>query len=510
MALPPDTSFLALRYRSGTPQAIIYNDLTYSATQTLGNTFGTAETSGNANLEQAINRVVWFQDALIATVGTAIYRSTDYGQTWTSVQTLTDIITNNSSKSGLHPIYIDGVLSLCMFYRSTGINEYRGMISTDGITWETDGPYIAATSGTTPFVGDIVFENNIICKTAVSDTFTVYSPRANVQTYTSVLQDSNGVAGPLAASVWVMAKDRLFFVWNNSTTRISFGEWVAPGRVTAHLTDVLGITVTNPNEPCRYGLIFDGAFDEFLAIVFNNTGWEFARISGLTTGSFSSTNISSSARPTTGNLSSLTPPNDSRIGLIADDERNLGGIPPWRIYYSLDNSVGTGFQVYVWGGFNALPIQFFNASGGDASHALPFNRTMGGNPFIALGQPRIELVEREYVSNTGFSGRDAVRLSFKVISGNLPFPQNNLLVQAFHTAPTTEYPSVPSIDTFPQVPADFLSISPSGSLQGNGKVIQGITADDGSTTYQAVWLVPNYIANGDRYKLTMRTILPIN
>lgn len=467
------TPYLAAVIRSGAPGVVRYRD---SSTINAVSFFGTLEV-GTSNNNQSVNRVVWFQGTLYATMDTHIYQGiqtgihpSDPSFIFNAVFTLPSISASTADKSGLHVVTANGVLYLCMLYFDTG-GDVRAARSTDGVNWTTDGPFDTGVVSASAFHNELVWRNKLWALTSVgnsSDRMASYSPSTGtLDFYTSPLE-------PFGMGSIGIFNDNLYFTGASGVSR---NLYILDGNFIS--LDDLGPfnTVTAVYKP---GILVDGGY----MYVFNTkntatTGWGCWQVSS----SHVITDITSSVIPPgmTGAVGTA-----SRVLVWADTDWAPGSNPPKYIAYSDDGSDGTAVTLYQWQG-PGTQMSFFS-SGGNVANAFSVAKFPTASGFFVLGPSRVVIN-----SVTGATSGTGLTIAYWVQG-----PAGTQSVRLWFGLTTDEY--LTNIGT--------LSNPSTGTLNAAATAVTGVVVNNNpSNPYYVTWLPPASILGtngiGPRYKFGM-------
>lgn len=469
--------FISLNFQvSGSPQIVRYAGTNAS---TVGNTFGSLDVfgtapSGTLNLPlMPRGRVIRFGglNTYLATVGNAIFRSTDGGTTWTSVLTLPSINTANHRKSGFAVVYLNGLPAVCMIYQSTSTTETRGAFSFDGVTWTTQGPFTTVGNGATANVGfndTLVMGSTMVVALgsgpAGTDVVIFYTPGSNNQ----VAVTPAGIGNSNVSPAICVFNNRLFVLYvRTASTNLTLGEIVGQQAVVIDLIESSSFGLGMSGSACT--LFVDGANMYAISLGSNgtsNTGfkvWQF-------TAALTRTEITSTVLPTVlrsafpsfgGNFS-------TRCLAIVDGVTSPGSSPT--IYLMFSASSNSIWALYRWNG-NATEISLIS-QGGSTLQSIPFFDNVTGTYFVSdsvfpsTAGISVEITNRIFTA-TG------VRLSFKIYGTSAG---GAVSFRVYVGDEFAEYPTIAGTLTDPSV----------GAISG-GNINTGLTADNGATTYLVTW-----------------------
>lgn len=484
---PAPVAFFALNNRSGSPQLRVYAGGERLA---LGTTFASAETPEAG--DQGTSRVLLFgagNNTLVAMQATGIYRTTDLGNNWTLVHTLTSADAS-ACKSGLFVVYLNGIATLCGFYRGTSGN-FRGVTSTDGISWTNVALSGATTIGTdeAPY-SCIVYRNKICCLQASQNIVLIYDPGSGV--ITSIPNASIPSSSGVYSAGLTVCNGNLYIAYRDTSGFLCLAKMNA-GTFTNKFTSTASVnfgssskwgvwTFTASNE-----LAFNGfnpaSIDEEINVLAHRTagGWgayQFKYNSTLDTFTFFDfTSLAIPALMTSAGTS-------SSVALYLDSNTNPGYVRDMFVFFK---DGGSNWNMYRWNAYQRMgkwsdlaanvPLGVFT----DNNDALPSATNVNGSYSAALLRP--EIVSQAYVTG-------GIRFTFIL---NTPAFEGQLVkVIGFWG---TQYLTLPNglIAT--------LSDTSHGVITGG--VIYNLTAD-ASTQYQVTWLAEaDGFSNFDPYKFIL-------
>jgi hypothetical protein len=461
------TPFLALNTFNGTtPQLRRYNG---GSVNLVGVSFGSLDTGMTTARDGAINRAIQFgsEDTFLACTGNQIYRSTDGGASWTSVKTLTSLATNQTRKTGLNIVTVNGVPTLTVFWQDTG-GPFRGTYSTDGVTWTEES------LGTPSGIGSSLSINYVFRNTLYAiavDASSIFGYQPGTSTITRIAIPDNGdrpkticeFNDQLACMYCPSATDGLAVGTSDGVTDIVHRVTLAGGSGT-------------PTSSARLVLFEDSG--SLIAMGHNGSaaGWRAWSISSA----FVATEITTPVIPpgmtgtTGGGNSTLV----SRGFVLIDSEASPGSNPAKYVLYTpIDGSQYVFFQ---YNGTAAVMTSVDN--GGSNQQALSLTTNIGGNYFWTDGERTLEFIGRTPVTN-------GQRLQFQLFSET---GTDVVSVRFYRGTADTEYPTALAT----------LSNPSHGAISG-GNTNTGLTANNGATTYEVTWeAVTDGFSPGTRYKLT--------
>jgi hypothetical protein len=212
-------------------------------------------------------------------------------------------------------------------------------------------------------------------------------------------------------------------------------------------------------------------------------GWRCYQV----TSSFTVSDITSSVIPLamTGSTGGGNSPTTSRAWPFIDHEASIGASPAIFLNYAVNGVAGTPFTMYRWNG--PASLMTIEDSGGDQSHAIGYMHGPDGGEYAWTSGEDTVLI----TATTPVSG--GVRVSFQLFSAT---GTDMVSMRAWCSDAATEYPTTAAIFSNPSV----------GTLTMADTVNTGLTADNGTTTYQVTWVAGaggNGFANGQRAKLKL-------
>jgi hypothetical protein len=490
------TAFLGINTTdSGTPQAVrIVNASAYQ----VGVPFGTNDTTsgGLANGSSVgafnyVNRVISFggdQKTFIATVGTAIFRTTDEFATVSSVQTLTSLTASTVYKTGIHVCDVGGVPTAVIMYVVTATTA-RAMKSTDGITWTDSGTSGAlrswnAASTSQAILDQIVYHNVLYLYgsqgTGGTNCLVWYFDPAT-STFGSFDPGANACGGTLG--IW---QDALVLLRSTSAGVIELADLTAASNTTM-LTGIAtgGFLAPANNVSMKFGMFVDPNTGNLITF-FYATGpggtLQCYRITpGLVTTRLTNIVLPSAISSLGGTLAKAMP--------FMDLAQNIGGTPTVYVYFAPNGGltasgiVGTTWTMYKW--IDDATEMSFVDTGSTVRHALSINPgPVGGQYSYTTGQRRVRCTARTAVLG-------GMRYTFLLYSDS---GADSVKVQGVFGTATEEQLSHAATLSNPSV----------GTITGGFNT--GLTAD-GTTSYQVTWLAgTDGIGQGQRHKFALNVV----
>jgi len=481
---------------AGSPTLILYNNPPSSIT--LGSSFGTAE-AGTSTVDQPVNRAIYFTGSNIyntsgsagsfyATVGDSIYRTLDGGNTWSVAATLTLINASNHDKSGLNIVTgLNGLQYMCLVYLDTS-GLMRGVRTTDGYTWISDGPFGSA-DNSGGFTQDTVLGDSLY-------TFSSTSSSANVVIYQMGNGNISAIAGPTSFTTSRAA----MCVWDNMIYIAGYVSSTRPlytlnggsfGQVKNLATVSSGTNATTTN---KLGMFVDGSsLYVFSLQVGASTGWACYKID--TPGTYTVTDITSTVISGSMAVQGGGGPGTSSRILTYVEPDSAGTNPTKYLLYSADGTAGTAFELFQWNGPSAAMSSI--ASGGDVAHAVTVSKRSASNGVYAT------FGTYPYIISSGptTSGTVGWRVNFTLWQGSYS-PSNNpdVKIRLWFGGSNDEYLQQvgtlanPAVSLVPGTPGP---VAPNGTLGPNNTSITGLTADGGLTLYSMTWVPPITITNAE-------------
>lgn len=393
----PIAPFLALNSRAAaTPRLRRF----VNATPTnIGATFGTNDTDGTGSLDRARGypAVVKFggSKTFLATVGNAVYRSTDGGASWTSVKSLAGFIysTTTIAKSGLFVLHVAGVATAVMVTQS-GSSTYYAHTSTDGVAWTTLGPF--SLPGFNYYIPNdsVVFAGKLVTiwseDSQNASPVTIFDPVAG----TMVIADIGSLGGANygTASSLCVFNNRLFalvrtFGGSGATALKEFiaGTWVSVSTgLSTGGSQSIQKTCLFVDGASMYGFLLKGTG-------VNAAGWNVYKWDS----SLTRTEVTASVIPTA--LASGLG-GDQRMSVIVDNRTTPGAAPIFWLLQSVDGAAASAMNLWQWNGgssfIGTLPGSSgsgSNDSGGTARDNLPFIKHAQGSTFWTSGEDHVEM-----------------------------------------------------------------------------------------------------------------------
>lgn len=469
------TPFLALNVFSGTPQAKLFNG---TQTSNLGVTFGAADTG--MTIFTAAQRIIQFgpTDTWYAVTGSAVYRTTNAGASWTSVLTLTGLNSQQGLKTGLYICYLDGVPYLSLFWNRTltfGSSGWTIASSTDGTTWSTTNVSLTTFSdaGSHTISSQFLYRNKIFAFwTGAAPNIMIGDPGTNGITIVDPgINTSSAVAfGTFNGNLYALYRVE------PGVARLSLysgGNFVSVATLIAS-----GVEGTAK----EYGVLADGV--NLYCFVYNTAaiGWQCYQV----TSAYAVTNITSTVIPPgmTGTTGGGSAPTTSFVRVTVDQEASPSVDPSKYVYYARSRTVNDSWSVFQWMG-NAAVMQQIDSGGGNGAMALSAPPVPTGSYNWADGENTVVLLDRSPLNG-------ALRLYFALYSDSGAAVVD---VNAFTASLTQEYPTTVATLTDPS----------SGSMSGN--TITGLVANNGVTTYEVTWqAATDGFSSGDVYSIILEVV----
>lgn len=464
------TPFLAVNYRSGTPKVKRYANAAASDPLPGEVVVGTGDTTTAVNHDCAGNRVLQFggPKTWYCASSDRIYRTTDGGLSWSSVHTLSlaSLISNNMKTFGI--IDNGGVPYLVCFYLTTTLTQWRAASSPDGTTWTAHGPFTTASTGTGVAISSEMIHNGVMY---VLRTNTGTASVPEIIFYNFAANAGGSFSVPITG---ILNWSGVFTVYRN--TLYMFGRAGGTGFATLYdlstgtpvvAATTSAVVLTSPGAGGRWAEGFTDPGTGDLIVIYWATaalGWKVFRFSPA----LAPTEITGTVLPVglTGTTSGGNSPSNSRIRTFVDQEANPGADASVYLYYAADAVPGTGMVMYRWNGVSSLMT--VEDTGGDTSDALSVNSDMDGGQY-SFSNGEKTLQPSGWVSVVG-----GVRFTFKLFSDSGTDP---VKVRAYVRRSATESRTKTPVE---------LTNSSHGTLSGAGagNFNQGLTADNGVTTYQ--------------------------
>ena len=449
--------FLALNIRNGTPQLRNYVNATPTS---FGSTFGAADTDTGftANIIKGYVPVVRLggSQTFLATVGNAVYRSTDGGTTWTSVKTLTGIgALYQSGKIGLWVIYNTGVPTAVVSWTEGG-SPVHFSSTTDGATWTSD--VTIATINLYAPVDTVVWQGNLVSwwgyvnGSGSAPQSVTYNPSTNSA---SVSSDTNN--GFNLSTCLCVFQNRLFALVQTSSGSVLLREQIG-GVWMAQQTIATGISGTAITDQTKVALFTDSTnMYAFWYKGVATTGWQCTQFDS----SLTATNITSSVIPAGLDTTATT---TSRWQIIVDCRANPGTFNIWG-YYAPNGNQSTNWTEYQWNGNSSLMTLV--QTGGDVADGMPFVRHSQGDTFFTASEFYVEIL--------GFSAGSAgnITVTYALYSDT---GSGTASVQGFFGTGDQAYPLSPA--TINGVPAGTVTGIP---LDGSHHTLTWNAQTDGFT-----------------------------
>lgn len=497
MSIP---QILALSFQTSAPQAKI---ITGGNVQLLGSTFSSGQTYAAEHCAQA--RIVQFNGALYAFVQSGVFRSTNYGQSWSSIYSPPSIVANSGIKQ-IYVIQLAGVATLCIAYESTDIANWTVRLakSTDGITWTASGTYYTVYNGAaTAYVNaDFIYKGSVY-------SFGDYSGAADfyyyaVYDFTNLTATRSAISFNTIFSLTSMMQPE--FVEFNGSLFTIIGSGSAAS-ATIHLIRINGTAwsqVGSLNTPltssssyqertARSGLFTDGT-NIYTLLYYqggagaDTTGFRCVQFNS----SFVGTDITTTVVPDTMRGGTNVIPSTARVRTLVDCVSDPAS-PQIYIWYCPNggggSSIFTPWSIYRWVN-NTTQFEFVD-TGASYQDAIPFTKLTEGSTFYTTDNNsysnHVEILSRATTNNG-----TAIRLTFKLYSAS-----GTQLVDMTGYYGTNADEFADNVAT--------LSAPSSGSLVGN--TVENLVADNGVTTYGVTWESnADGFGSGDPYKFVFRTV----
>lgn len=474
------SAYLAINSRSGTPQLRRYNGLSSSL---IGQPVIGAVAENYVTNTQPVNRVIQFGGANTFYVLQAsssstndVFRSTDGGNTWTSVLSTAAQNTFTDRKSGLNIIYNNGVPNLVFLTNTNGSNiaAYR---SADGTSWVNDAN-LSFQSDT--FWSDLVYRSSMICMVSGNSgggslTYTPGSLSFS-SLLTAQVSPVNAIL-PLTANLVVFNDSLLCILMAGADTGqfqkrtlllvLSSGIWV----IAQTLATPADFAVDNQ---AKCNALVSGDFLYTFSPANVSGVWACYQISS----SYVASNISSTVLPL-GLLSGVG--QAGRALCWVDGQVSPGADPDKYMTFTVSGAVSSALTLYKWMGPSTRMADIDNGS--NAGEALSLNKNVEGSTFWTSGENHVELVNRS-------AGANGTVLYFNLYAGSGGTPTVN--VRVWYGTDNAEYPMNAATLTNPS----------SGAITGGGTINSGIVVNNGLSSYQVTW-----DNNGDGVSVGVRTII---
>lgn len=485
--------FLTVNYNAGgTPIISLYRPTDSGVPVAFwGNSFGSLDT-GTTNANVAFNRIVKFYgqkgttvypfssaaavfETFYAVAGDQVYRSFDYGNTWSSVYTLAPLTANTINKSGLNIVYLNGAAALCVFWYNSPTTAWYGAYTLDGANWTTQGPFTLTASTTNGLTSDTVYNNSVYCTTGPSSNghVVIYNP-GSASMASAALSAPNGTGCACLAEF----NNRLFCLFTRSSGTDSQLAEIVGGGAQAITTGINGSGNAAVGNMCA--LFTDQSVGRLYGIFHGPTGFvAYEWTSSLGT----PTDITSTVLP-----ASLSTQAAAARLLAFVDEVEISGYPRIYLWFGPDGAAASVWTLFEWLGPNNVVTQVPGTSAmGSVGAAMPANRTATGSYFWYPYSPYSVITSRTYVSGT-------VLLELRLYGTST----NNNTFRAFFATNEEEYPTHPCT----------LSSPSSGTVVG-GNIVRNITPGSASGTYFTVtWnAATDGLTNGAPFKLLCENIL---
>jgi hypothetical protein len=466
---------------TGSPTMILYNNPPSSIT--LGSTFGTAETIAVG--DQPVNRVVYFvgnniysstgsAGSFYAAVGNNIYRTLDGGNNWEVATVIPSIVATNNAKSGLNIVTgADGLQYMCLMYSGPG-NLIRGIRTTDGYTWISDGP--GGSSSNAGFIQDTILGDTLYCISTGNGGIVSYQVSSG---YLSTIPAISGdeVLSQAAMCVW----NNNIYIAGYNTTSGARPLYIISGGSLRQVTNIV-TSGTTATTTYKQGIFVDNdKLYVFFLQVAASTGWACYQID--TPGTYNVTNLT--ATVISGSMAGAGPGTSSRVLTYVEPDAT-GTNPTKYLLYAANGTNGTSFELFQWNGPNAAMTSI--ASGGNVAHAITVSKRSASNgvysPFGTY----------PYIISSGptTSGTVGWRVNFTLWQGSFsPTNNPNVKIRLWFGGPDDEYLEQvgtltnPAVSLVPGTPGP---VAPNSVLGPNNTSITGLTADGGITLYSITWI----------------------
>lgn len=476
------SAYLAINSRSGTPQIRRYNGLSSSL---IGQPVTGAVAENYVNDAQPVNRVIQFGGAntfyvLQASSSSAndVFRSTDGGNTWTSVLSTAAQATFTDRKSGLNIIYNNGVPNL-VFLTNTDGSTIRAYRSADGTSWVNDAS-LSFQSDT--FWSDLTYRSSMACMVKGNSGFgsLIYTPGSlSFATLTTAQTfPTNSIRSTTAALV-VFNDTLMCIVMGSGDTGVQFlmealllifsaGNWVKAQTVRS-------VTDYTVGSETKCNALVSGAFLYVFFPASSAGVWACYEISST----FTATNISSAVLPA-GLLSGTIGANGRALCWV-DGQVSPGSDPDKYMIFTVSGASTSALSLYKWTSSSTKMTDI--DVGSTVAEALSLNKNVEGSTFWTSGENHVELVNRS-------AGADGTVLYFNLYAGTGGTPTVN--VRVWYGTNDAEYP----------MQAATLINPSSGSITGGGTINSGLVVNNGLSSYQVTW-----DNNTDGVSVGVRTII---
>jgi hypothetical protein len=471
-----------MRRRSGSNQAALR--YTGTVVTTLGNTFGTTESSDGDHTPQ--NHAVQFQGNIFAVGSDGVYRKDDPtadSGSWTQVHAFTSPDTTNSRFSGLYPVNISGIPSLTMLYgTTTGTTSFRG-VKFNGSSW-SETAEIAAAAAIVKIKAEIIFRNqlhivdsapNSIVWNPSGDTITTVSNtfgNANVGlcVFRNRLFAVHSTGGNAVSSISEFTSGWTIVVNNFSTAAFN-----ATGVFPSFDSGNQCLFTDGTNMYCMVSGLHDLAQGMLTA---GEGGWRcFQFDSNLAVTNLTTTVLPANLRadadggsgggaPANG---SILGPQGDRFFAFTDVDTTPGSQTTW-LYYSPSQAspqipVPANFVIYQWNGSGSVMTQS-GVAGGSDEHSVVSLPTSGGEYAWTAGE--LDVWISAVVADPA-----GTLISFKA-SGDPGSADKTVTFRV-------DYQGEPKITL-----ATLTGSATGGSATRSGDSVINVDAD-GTTTYTVIW-----------------------
>lgn len=479
MAVNTVTQYLALNVADGsTPQLKRVRGV--GTVSNVGPTFGTLDAGGTIQFRQPINRAVFFMGAILAIVGTGVYRSVDGGLFWSLVFTITSLSANTSNKSGLNVVTVNNINYLCFVYLDTSSN-LRGGRSTDGVTWVTDGP-VTLGFEQDGFQSDTVFNGQLWALGCVG------SALGQIVSYTPGMGTSGLVVIPPPSNYATTCMSLAIFnsgLYITGINPVGLARELFKIESTVALVASLGSFTGSPAGDFKPAMLVDGDNLYVFTLKNSNSTWGCFQVDS----NYTVTDITSTVIPggMTGAVGAST---SSRVLTFVDTDWAPGTNPPKYLVHSANGLSGTSRSLYAWQG-PTLPLVLLDA-GGNTAQAFSITKFPTASGFFIVGPP-ICVIQMVAPSTT----ESGLVISF-ILSG--PAGASNSQVRLWYGLTNDEY--LQRLGT--------LSSPSDGSLNPANTAVTGLVVDS-ATVYSFTWLPPSTILGtngvGNRYKFALEAFV---
>jgi hypothetical protein len=480
----PISPFLGLNSRDATSPELLrfINAVPSSVGVTIHGAVNDTDASVGVRVARGYPAVVKFGGSrtFLATVGTAIYRSTDGGATWTAVKTFSAGQLDPSytvAKSGLFVLHVNGVATAVVVTKPFGSSSWFAHTSTDGVTWTTSSAFVGPNIFWYNPTDSVVWDGKLV--TIWHDTngaqgcvSTIYDPSTGTMsfaTFANYPSDQLQIGTPLC-----VFNNRLFAIARGGQANdCNLRELVAG--IWLNVTTI-STTQNFLSDDSKMALFVDGAFMYgFILQTSGSTGWNcFQWDSSLT-----QTNITAAVIPTALASGLGTA---QRMSVIVDDRGTPGSAPTIWLYQSVDGTGASALNEWQWNGptsyIGTLPGNAGsgpNSTGGDALMNLPFVKHAQGTTYWTSGEDFIQLAGfapvQGGVAASFYLFSDGTTIAFDSDGASLPqgtiyvpsttgFPTSgNLYVQTSAGRQTVAYTGITNFATTVAAGSDGVDIS---------------------------------------------------